>query len=276
MPTNKPYIDLADGSRRHLGFIPQKDRKRKMAFPSYGDTASLIPEKDWPEFDEWPQEIKIKDQNGKGACNGFANAMSVQISRYVAGMDYIELSGWYTYAILCNGVDQGSMILDALELTQKDGIAPEALVPYATINPKKLSAEAHAAAPRFRAKIGAALRTYEEIGTAVVRRQSINLSITVGSGFNNLDSDGCPPLGRGPGNHAVFCGLGLKRRSNGEVLIKMANSWTTQWGLEGFCWLPLKKVVAGSYFEAYTLRAITDDTADTSRPPKKTARGRLA
>jgi hypothetical protein len=266
---NKPYIDLADGTRRHLGFIPAP-RARVMAVSPYRDTATLIPEKDWEPFDEWPEQIKIKDQDGKGACNGHAAATSVEVSRYVKGMDHVPISAWYIYAILCNGVDQGSMILDALELCQKDGAAPESLVDYGIINPRKLTAEAHAAAPRYKAEIGASLQSYEEIGTAVMRRQSINLSITVGSGFNNLDSDGVPPLGRGPGNHAVFCGLGLKRRSNGEVLIKMANSWTTQWGLNGFCWLPLKKVVAGSYFESYTLRAIVDDTADTSRPPKGT------
>ncbi len=56
-----------DGYERPLGFIPG-DPARMMAVPNYSDVADLIPESEWDEFDEWPEEVKIKDQNGYGAC----------------------------------------------------------------------------------------------------------------------------------------------------------------------------------------------------------------
>ncbi len=263
-----PEILDHEGNPRPLGCLPQTSTRRMMAVPSYRDVATLIPEKEWEPFDEWPVHIKRKDQNGKGACNGFAAALGVMLSRYVSGMDDLELSGWYIYSILCRGIDQGSLILDALELLESKGVAPEADVKYGLINPAQLSAQAHKNAARFKVELGSKITTYEELGTAIVRREPINLAICVADGFNNLDKDGVPPLGRGYCNHAVFVGMGLSRRSNGEVLGNMTNSWNSTWGIDGRCNLPLKKVVQASYFEAYTLRAVFDDTADTSRPPK--------
>jgi hypothetical protein len=262
-----PTILDDNGHRRPLGFIPQTDIALMESVPTYQDTASLIPESEWVEFDEWPSEIKIKDQDGKGACNGHAAAISIEVARYVAGMPYVPISAWYIYAILCNGVDRGSMILDALKLCEDDGAAPESLVQYGIINPRKLTAEAHAAAPRFKAEIGSRVTTYQEIGTALQRRQSLNVAVCVGSGFNRLSSDGVPGLSRGACNHAVGMALGMKKSSSGEWLGRMPNSWTTQWGDKGFCWLPLKYIPTAAYFEAYTIRAVADDSADTTRPP---------
>lgn len=256
------------GHKRPLGFIPQTDPARMMAVPAYRDTVDLIPEKDWDEFDDFPVDIiKVKDQNGFGACNGHAAATGVEVARYVAGMPHVPISAWYIYAILCNGRDAGSMIGDALKLLEGKGAAPEDDVQYGIINPRKLTEKAHADAPRYKAEIGASLTTYEELGTAIARRQPINLAVCVGAGFNNLDADDVPRIGMGPCNHAVFVGLKLKRRSNGEVLGGMVNSWTESWGRKGRCNLPLAKVVRAAYFEAYTLRAVVDDTTDTSKPP---------
>jgi hypothetical protein len=260
-----PFIHDDLGHKRPLGLIPG-DPARMMSVPPMAAT-DLIPESEWVEFHEWPSEIPIKDQNGFGACNGHAAAMAVETSRYVSGMPHVGISAWYIYAILCNGVDRGSMILDALELTQSDGVAPEDLVKYGIINPNRLTAEAHAAAPRFKVEIGERLTTYQQLGTAIQRRQSINLAVCVGNAFNNLNSDGVPGLGRGYCNHAVHVGLGMKKAKDGSWLGLMANSWTTQWGDNGFCWLPLKYLPTASAFEAYTVRAVVDDTADVTKPP---------
>jgi hypothetical protein len=264
-PLSLPNIIDHSGNVRPLGFLPG-DPGRMMAVPALAE-ADLIPEANWVEFHEWPEHIKIKDQNGRGACNGFAAALGTETTRYVAGMPHIPLSGWYVYSILCNGVDRGSMILDALELLQERGCSPEDQVKYGVINPRQLTAEAHKEAPRFKVEIGERLTTYQQLGTAIQRRQSINLAVCVGNAFNNLNSDGVPQLGRSWCNHAVHVGLGMKRAKDGSWLALMANSWTTQWGQNGFCWLPLKYIPTASAFEAYTLRAVVDDTADNTKPP---------
>lgn len=265
METSLPYILDHAGDKRPLGLVPS-DPKWMRSVPNYGDTTELIPESEWVEFNEFPAEIKRKNQNGKGACNGFAAALGVETLRYSAGMPYIELSGWYVYSILCNGWDRGSSIGQALDLLQDKGVAPESLVEYGLINPRRLSDEAHKQAPRFKVEVGEMLTTYEQIGTAIQRRQSINLAVAVGNSFNNLNADGVPGFGR-ICNHAVHVGLGMKRARNGEWLGLMTNSWGEQWGQNGFCWLPLKYLPTAAYFEAYTLRSIVDDSADNTRPP---------
>jgi hypothetical protein len=50
------------------------------------------------------------------------------------------LSAWYVYAILCNGVDRGASIGEALNLVTARGTCLDASVPHGTINPRKLSA----------------------------------------------------------------------------------------------------------------------------------------
>jgi hypothetical protein len=253
------------GNDRPLGFLRGKPR-RMAAVPTLADS-DLIPEADWVEYDEWPEHIKIKDQDGRGACNGFAAALGVETLAWSAGMEYVPLSGWYVYSILCNGVDRGSMILDALGLVTERGVAPESEVPYGLINPRRLTESAHQKAAGYKVELGERLTTYQQIGTAVQRRQSINLAVCVGDGFNDLDGDGRPRLGRGYCNHAVHVGYGMRRAKDGSWVVKMANSWSEAWGLSGFCWLPLKQVPVAAAFEAYTLRAGVDSLADRNNPP---------
>src|SRR5262249_3693928 len=82
-------------------------------------------ESDWHEFDEWPAGIRIKNQNGRGACNGHASALALELARHVAGMPHVPLSAWFIYAVLCNGLDTGSSILAALDFWPGRGTAPE-------------------------------------------------------------------------------------------------------------------------------------------------------
>lgn len=261
-----PAVPDHSGYMRPLGFIPG-DERRMSAVPAYADTTELIPEKDWEPFDEWPSVIKIKDQDGRGACNGHAAATTAEMARYVAGMDHVDLSAWYVYAILCNGIDRGSMILDALELLETKGVAPESDVKYGIINPRQLTTTAHTSAARFKIEKGARITTYEELITAVLRRESINLAVCVGNSFNNLDGDGAPGLGSGWCNHAIGVGFGLKRSNSGLWFPKMINSWSEKWGMDGFAYLPGKRIVKAPAFEAYTVKCFVDDTADNTRPP---------
>lgn len=255
-----------DGYERPLGFIPG-DPRRMMSVTPYAAENELIPESEVDNFDEWPSEVEVMDQDGRGACNPHAGIQGAHLLRYVSGAPYVKLSPWFTYARLCNGNDRGSMILDCLEDLKEYGTPPDTEVPYAMINPRNLTDKAYTEAKRFRAETGTRLTTAQELWTAILRREAINLAVCVGNQFNNLDSDGCPPRGSGYCNHAVAVAFGIKRSKSGEILGKMCNSWSKKWGQDGFCWLPLKKIVQAPAFEAYTLRSVVDDTADTTRPP---------
>jgi hypothetical protein len=226
-------------------------------------------ESDWVEFDlrESYSYIPIKDQDGIGACNGHAAATSLEWARAIAGYEFVELSPWYIYSILCGGVDRGSSISEALTLLTKDGTCPFSDVPYGVYNPRKLSQQAHDNARRFRLEIGSPLSNFAEIMTATQLRRPGNFSICVGSNFNDLDADGCPPVSRGPGNHAVTFGVGAKKGRGGRWLIISQNSWTRDWGQGGYFNISSDHTDRQPYYESYDVVAVGSDPQDPNRPP---------
>ena len=261
---NLPFVVDSNGIPRYLGHHPQP-RMMSMYSPMFG-TDDLIPESKWEEFeDPLPPGFTIKDQDGKGACNGHAAATSLELARYVEGLDYVELSAWFIYSILCNGIDMGSSIGSALQLIQDQGCCPDTEVPYATINPRKLSDQAHTDAARFKATIAGALTSPEAVMTAVQRRIPINASICVGARFNNVDSNGIAPEGWGWDNHAIAHWGGAKK-VNGVWYVKFINSWTAQWGINGCAWRRLDTCRGGS-FEAYGVLAVMFDPEAQNNPP---------
>lgn len=260
------HIDQ-DGNARPLGNIPSPKGARGLEVPAWGDANGLIPEVEWSEFDWWPADVKVKDQDGKGACNGHSTVTGIELDMAVAGKPYVALSAWFVYAILCGGWDRGSSISESLQLIQDKGVCPESEVPYGTINPRSLTAKAYVQAARFKCQKGLAITTREEIMSAVLTLRPLNLSIAVGNGFNNLSSEGVPPLGRGSTNHAVTVFGGAKRSESGGWLVKMCNSWGTRWGLDGFCWLPLDRLPEGDGFDAYEVLSTLDDPEAKHTPP---------
>ena len=144
----------------------------------------LVPPNDWEEFDvrrnpNYP--IQVKDQDGKGACNGHATATAMELARYFNGQPHVALSGWFPYALLCNGVDRGSSIGEALGVVTKRGLSPESDVPYGIIHPQKLTSEAHSSAQHYKCVVGMRIQTWDQLMSAVqLRMGGINLSIKVG------------------------------------------------------------------------------------------------
>ncbi len=111
------------------------------------------------------------------------------------------------------------------------------------------------------------MMTREMIMSSVQRIRPINLAIPVGGGFGNLDSEGVAPLSWGWCNHAVCVAFGAKKLRNGKWAVKMPNSWGTQWGLKGFCWLPLDNLANQRAFEAYEVTAPNSDPFDPTKLP---------
>lgn len=256
------------GHDRPLGHVPPVGRPPVAAPLSPG---ALLDPARWEEFELDPGDIRIKDQDGKGACNGHAAATDMEWARRIAGMPHVPLSAWYVYAILCNGWDRGSNIGDALRLCTDRGVCLEPSVPYATINPRRIPEAAHAEAKRFRIEIGAKLEGFDALMTATQLRQPFNFSLCVGRGFDQLSAEGVVGYSRGAGNHAICGGLGAKRLSGGEWAIKFANSWGTRWGQGGYAWFTRRHVEEQGWFEAYSISAATDDPQDDTRPPAVTA-----
>jgi C1A family cysteine protease len=263
--TGTESIITPDGHRRILNLEPS-DPKKVARYASAAPPLE-IPLSEIQPFNAWPSQIAIKDQDGAGACNGHAAATAMELSRFMQGMPHVPLSAWWVYGKLVKGWDRGSNIMDALELCQADGVAPESEVKYGDYS-GRYTDQAASAAKRFKLKIGRQLKTWEEIVTAVALRRGVNLAVraTMGWQSGNLDADGCPPVGRGPANHAVAVGGAVKKLQNGELAILDPNSWGTRWGQKGFCWLKRAHIESASWFEAYEVVAVSDDPTDPTPP----------
>lgn len=259
-----PTHDDGTGEIRKLGHIPPPEG-RKLFIP--GPPLLQIDEKDWVEFEYDTSNVDIKNQGNRGACNGHAAATSLEWARWLAGMSRESLSAWYVYAILCNGVDSGSNIGDALTLLSKQGTCLDSSVPYSTINPRALSAASKVEAGRFKLEIGSALASFNDMMMATQAGRPGNYSIRVGNSFNNLDSEGVPGYSSGYGNHAVTFGIGARKMKNGQWKIKWQNSWGSSWGQGGYAWVTARAIDGQPGFEAYCVEAPQDDPSDPLNPP---------
>lgn len=256
-------IVTPDGIARPLNLRPSI-RSRLAAVPVSG---LVLPDSEIRDFDAWPRDLSIKDQGAVGACNGHATATALEYARRQSGQPHLPLSAWYVYGRLVMGRDTGSNILEALDLITSEGCAPELLVKYGDFS-GRYTAEVMDAARRFRLEIGARLTNWQEVLARVALREPINLSICVGARFNQLDSEGVPTPARGPANHAVMVGGGIKTSPKWGRLVLCANSWGVGWGRKGYCWLAEAHIAQASWFEAFTIRAATEDPSDKSDPPK--------
>ena len=252
-------IHLPDG--RGMGRVVDRTR-RKAAIPRFGIE---LPDSELSAFED-QVPLTIKNQNGYGSCNPHAAAAALEYARWVAGLDHIELDPWPMYADLCGGIDQGSMILDALAYATENGVAPKGICPYGTIHPGRVPQEARNQARRFRLEIGSAISSWREMVSAAMLRQSMNASLRASSAFDRLDAEGVPGATRGAGNHAIMLGGGLKFSTKHGWLIKGRNSWDELWGIQGCFWMAEKHWANQSYRECYVNKAPTDDPQDDNPP----------
>lgn len=196
-------------------------------------------------------------------CNGHAAATAVEFVRALHGLPHVDLSAWWVYGKLVRGRDQGSSIADALVLCEDEGVCSESFVKYGDFS-GKYSKDASGDAGRHKILIGEKIpQSFDAILTAVARRRVLNCSVRATNGWDGrLDADGCPPVGAGPANHAIVLGGGIKTNSRGKRFVRMRNSWSTKWGDGGSCWLGEDHFARQSWFDAYTVIAVTSDPDD--------------
>lgn len=251
-----PNWSLPDGTTTKLGnHVPHERVVRvSLKLPD-------IPDSELREFDltanpDWP--VKIKNQGSFGACNGHAAATSLEIARYIAGLDHVPLSPWLIYADLCQGWDRGSNIGEALKHLSNVGTCPEHLVPHGTIQPRRVSAEARAEVLRFRIEIGFELNSFRDLIVASFLRIPFNFSVPVNANFNQLDAEGVPGNRPGAHNHAMCGGFGLKRSTKHGLLFPALNSWGELWGIRGKCNIS-ERNLEGTFSDNYGVSAVISD-----------------
>jgi len=259
--------EIHDGIEvRRLGLMEQPEHTLKYAWPVMAGpdgSPDPIPQADWKPVDLSPLVLSIEDQNGVGMCAASGTANTASISRAIAGLGYVKLSAGDLYNRVCGGTDRGSLPEDCLSELLNEGIAPVSVNPY--LSWRSTRATAADRAP-FKGLEAWRCPTASHVATAL----QMGFPVLIGylhHDRDEVDRDGwlSNPRG-GAGGHAV-CAVGLVQR-NGQWGIKYENSWTAQWGVNGFGILPLARVEEGCrMFQAWALRSVVAE--GTGLPPLK-------
>lgn len=262
-----PFIDL-NGRKYRLASLPSTDEsKLKLGAESFADKIGIIPESEWRVVDTSSVFPFIMDQKSHGSCVGHGAAGALMRSRDQQGMKHVDLSGTFIYSYINGNRDDGAMISDAISVLQGKGTCTYAKCPWDTIYQRNISDDARTEAQRYKALeiYAAGSDPWNEIMSGVMLGYVPVYAVMVGNSFMSLDSDGVCGLDRGPGNHCVH-GFGAKKRSNGEWLLELVNSWNTDFGHNGRAFVT-RKHIEGVQQDWYLIRASADDPNEPNNPP---------
>ncbi|MDR3582607.1 MAG: hypothetical protein P4L67_05010 [Candidatus Pacebacteria bacterium] len=253
------------GQKFLLG-LPRSSEILRSAIPRMA--SSVIPASEIPDWDHWPSQLKVLDQNGYNGCTHYSSTQGLMFARLQSGQPHAQLEPLYSYSVATGGWNVGTSILDAAAQIAKVGICEVGQIPASLANPRSFSAKAVANALRFRFEIDQQLNSWEEVQSeAGGRRRAVILAIQVGNTYSNLDSEGCMGVDRGPGNHAILIAGGKKTLRNGKPALRHCGSWSRAWGQNGFGWYKEDHWNATGYQEAYTIKAVIEDPSDADTPP---------
>ncbi len=185
-------------------------------------------------------------QGGQGSCVGWATAYALksyqermEMSWALDSSSHLFSPAWI-YNQINGGQDKGSYIHDAMELIRTSGSASLATMPYNendfTTRPGTAAIQE---ASRFKARAWSRLSNTSEIKGALANRMPVVIGIKVYSNFNNLRGGNSvynSTSGSYLGGHAITI-TGYDDNAYGGAF-KVINSWGTDWGDNGYFWLP--------------------------------------
>lgn len=253
--------------RRFLASIPSPMLARA-DFPGYASSNPVIPRSEWRPIKRPRPRVPILDQDGRGACVGHGAATALMMARDVAGLDFELVSAPFVYALINGGWDRGSSPADAAKVLLDTGVCLMSEFPEPQYLKSHIPAAAYETAKRFRAIEIYQCANFDEMVSAWILGFTLFDTIQVGSNFNSLDADECPPASRGAGNHCIASGDELRQGRNGDWILDHRNSWTEQWGTAGhFGYREQHATAQGQWFECYAIKSPQDDPQAIDNPP---------
>jgi C1A family cysteine protease len=204
------------------------------------------------------------DQGQLGSCT--ANAL-VGLREYLEVIDqkpYTHLSRLFLYYFerYIEGTvneDSGAMLRDGMKVLQKLGVCPELDDEY---NIKKFtqkpSDQAIADASQFKIKEYHRITSIKGVQQALVEGQPVAIGFMVYESFESYDvaENGIVPIPKAGeqklGGHAVLV-VGYKN-INDKLHFIVRNSWGTDWGDKGYCYIPATFVTKGIIMDMWTGR----------------------
>lgn len=266
--------EVIDGKYFTGNLIPQSTETKFAAYESaqpmltVAEIEKLVTsESRTPARKRFPAGQWIRNQGGRGSCNGYAGAWALARARVMAGLPFEALSGEYLYSLINGGRDGGSMLDDGMQAITEKGVARESLVKHESYLWNQMSQEARSDAPRFKAFECYAARTELGLASGLALGFVGVVAVHASNAWGSL-SNGVSRRSLGLGNHAVVCQDVLV--SNGKLLFDIANSWGKNWGDNGQTMNTWNdhfiEPVRNHVF--YLIRGVTDDPQNPAPEPK--------
>ncbi|MBF0204166.1 MAG: hypothetical protein HQK67_07585 [Desulfamplus sp.] len=218
---------------------------------------------------------KPGDQGNQSSCVGWAVAYAlksyqekVEIGWALNTPDHL-FSPAFIYNQINGGWDQGSYINDALNLAINKGVSTLATMPYSDRDYRtQPSTSAFAEASKFKVKSWRRVNDTSQIKAALANRKPVVGGISVYQQFMELTGTNSlynTSYGSDQGGHAITI-VGYDDDKHGGAF-KVINSWSQNWGDNGFFWIPYNFAAGGILSEAYVVEDAENTTTITPQEP---------
>lgn len=264
-----PFIDVS-GEARSLGCLPPDPNFK--ALPLFESKFDVLPESKWQENSLRDAKAPIRNQRQYGSCTGqgTVTVFTVAKKKNAPSENFDVLSATFIYGYINHGQDQGARVSDAMMSILQNGTCLDRQVPYNMIFKQQFPQEAFETAKRFKAGEAYKLNSWEELCTALTLGIPCASGIAVGRNFvqGQLQSSGIAPLPDSIVGGHCLAHIGLKQ-INGIWVVETQNSWGTNWGMDGYCYLRKEHWSPGYGFpfDCFAIYSVADDTSDTEDSP---------
>lgn len=226
-----------------LGAIPSVRDSRDYQYAKLRSMVGTFPSKGPPVL-----PIPIRDQGQIPACVGFGCQRMKDEQEYKNYSSIISTSPAYIYTY-CKQLDgnpyaPGTYPRVAMQVLQSLGVCRESTFPYSMMPEFGLPAippRANEEAPQFKIKAYSRVNNLAEIKQAILTDGPVVLSVMVCDNFMNADGGRIPiPEGMLMGHHLIAAVTWDDEMAWGPYrgVLKFANSWSEEWGDEGYGYLP--------------------------------------
>lgn len=279
------YIVGPEGNQIKLGLLPPDAQSPNNVFATFSNTFALR-----LSFDEIKKIVSdtqrrkireifgpetVKDQDGRGACQGYASAKCIEECRELMGQEPVKLSGDFAYSLVNGGRDQGSQLVNGFKAASEVGYCPEdtpGLVRW-EYRKARMPQAAFEAAKRFRGIEGYICETEQEFATAMALGFIGVVAVHVAGAYSQLDRYGVSRGGNGVGNHAVCCDDIVWDAQLGKFKYDSPNSWKRTWGDNGRCYYTFDQHFRQTIriHKFYVFPTVTQDSEGKNPPPLRMA-----